>query len=100
MSQLKFRVCSLAFGILLARQILSLSLGRLYVKENMIKGHISCMWVRETEEAGLYRGKNEGSPEKNTKMSVSERMLGNLYSVPVSGNSSLCFKIFKLFFFC
>lgn len=40
------------------------------------------MWVRETKEVGLYKGKNEVGPDKNTKMKISKRMSGN------PGNSS------------
>lgn len=35
------------------------------------------MWVEETKEVGLYKGKDEVSPDKNTKMKISKRMSGN-----------------------
>jgi len=59
------------------RKIWSLSSGGCSVNRNMIKGHIFYMWVEETKEVGLHKGKNEVSPDKNTKMKISKRMSGN-----------------------
>ena len=52
----------------------------------MIKGSIFCMWVGETEEAGMYRGENSAAQRK-TLWGEFQSGCGNLYSLPVSDNS-------------
>lgn len=62
MSQLEFRVCSLAFGIWQEKGFLFFE-GVSLCKQKQSKAMFSTEW--EKQETGLYRGKNETGPKKH-----------------------------------